>query len=124
MCFGNECFAYAANRVAYWLSVSPETSGWTWVGIPEQVFSWLIIVIGAVNIICLISDQVPIWTVVPHWLLAIDRDHIIVGLLSRLHPCMNIIVIFLEIHLMFKVYLQAYLLPQPSLSITTIRLID
>ena len=48
------------------------------------------IVIGAANIIAVLSDTVPSYTVVQHWLLATDHDHIAVGLSLSLHPCSKI----------------------------------
>ena len=90
---------WAANQVAYWLSVSPGRWGWIWVGIPQQAFFSGLTVIGAVNIIGAINDLVPIYTVVQHWLLATNRDCIAVGLSLSLHPCSEIVhQYFMETH--------------------------
>ena len=43
--------------------------------------------ISAVKIIGVLSDQVPIYTVVQHWLSTTDRDHITIGLSLNPHPC-------------------------------------
>ena len=48
---------------------------------------WGLIVISAVNIIGVLSDPVPIYTVVQHWILAIDCDCIAIGFSLSLHPC-------------------------------------
>ena len=50
-----------------------------------------IIVIGAVNIIGIISDLVPNYTVVQHWVLSTDRDLIAVGMLLSFDSCSEII---------------------------------
>ena len=77
------------------ITISPEKS-LLWdpnlqVGIPQQAFfSSLfsgLIVISTVNIIGIVSDLVPIYTVVEHWLLANDHDCIAVGFSLSLHPC-------------------------------------
>ena len=49
----------------------------------------VILIIDAVNIIGILSDPFPIYSVSQHWLLATDSDRV-VGLLLSLHPCSNI----------------------------------
>ena len=55
------------------------------VGITQQAFLGLI-VIGTVNIIGALSNLVPFYIVVQHWLLATDCNCIAVGLSLGLHP--------------------------------------
>ena len=74
------------------MSVSPEKQGWTRVRIPAQALVSGFIVIDAVNILGIIGDPVPIYqyTVVQHWLLTTDYNHIAVGSSLSLHPCSKI----------------------------------
>ena len=53
---------------------------------PSAGFLGLIVIV-AVNIIGVLNDPVPIYTVVQHWLLATDHHDIAVGLLLGLRPC-------------------------------------
>ena len=71
------------------LSVSPERWAWTWVGIPQQAFfqGWLFPVLLASDAL---SDPVLFDTVVQHWPLAIDHDHIAVGLSFESPPICTI----------------------------------
>ena len=43
--------------------------------------------VSVVNIIGVLSDPVPIYTAVQHWLLATNHDRIATGLSLSLHPC-------------------------------------
>ena len=49
-----------------------------------------ILIIGAVNIVGILSDLFPIYSVVQHWLLARDCDRVAFGLLLSLHRCSKI----------------------------------
>ena len=62
-------------------------------GSHSRLFSGMI-VIGTVNIIGILSDPVPIFTGVQHWLLATNRDRIAVGLSLSLYPCIKLALLF------------------------------
>ena len=60
---------------------------------PIEGFFSELIVISAVNIISVLSDPVPFYTVVQHWHLSINRDHVAVGFVIESPSMLKIIFI-------------------------------
>ena len=75
---------WAANQVVHWLSVSPGRWGWSRIRIPQQTFSGLIVA-GAASIWCT-KQSGPFRYCCLTLALAIDCDHIAVGLSLSLRP--------------------------------------